>query len=97
MTRLTLRYDDETYRITQTYWGNDDPEWADKQRDGETVTTTETTQQARTDALTNALNSVEAGTDYNPDTETAVGKLCYDPDADELYAEVKIQLLPDQS
>jgi len=93
MTRLTLRYDNQTHRITQTYWGSDDPEWANEQRDGETVMTTETTQQSRADALKSALNSVEAGTDYDPDTETPVGRLCYDPDADELYGEIDIQPL----
>jgi hypothetical protein len=91
MTRLTLRYDDKTHRIVQTYWGSDSPDWADEQQDGFTVTTTETTQQARADALNNALNTVEAGTDYDPDTEAPVGKLCYDPDADELYGGVEIQ------
>lgn len=93
MTQLTLRYDNQTDRITQTYWGRDDPDWMDEQRDGTAVTTTETTQQVRADALNSALNSVEAGKDYDPDTETAVGKLCYDPDADDLYAEAEIQPL----
>lgn len=93
MTRLTLRYENQTNRITQTYWGSDGPDWADKQLDDETVTTTETTQQTRADALNSALKSVEAGTDYDPDTETPVGKLCYDPDNDELYGEVEIQPL----
>jgi len=91
--RLTLRYENKTNRITQSYYGSDGPDWADEQRDGTTVTTTETTQQARADALNNALNSVEAGTDYDPDAETPVGKLCYDPDADELYGEVEVQPL----
>jgi len=94
MTQLILRYDDETYRITQTYWGDSNPSWADEQRDGTTVTKTETNQKNRTDALNSALNSVEADTDYNPDTETPVAKLCYDPNADELYGEVEIQPLP---
>lgn len=93
MTQLTLRYDDETYRITQRYWGNDNPDWATSQRDGTTVTTTETTQKTRTDALTSALNSVEAGTDYNPDTETVIGRLCYDPESDQLYGDVDIRPL----
>jgi len=93
MTRLTLRYDNQTHRIKQTYWGIDNPDWKDEQRDETTVTTTETTQQARADALNSALNSVEAGTDYDPDTEAPVGKLCYDPDADQLYGEVEIQPL----
>lgn len=94
MKELTIRYDNETHRITQTYWGSDDPDWADEQRDGKTVTTTETTQQARIDAINAALNSVKAGTDYDADTETPVGHLCYDPTADELYGEVEIQPLP---
>jgi len=91
MTRLTLRYDNESHRIMQRYWGSDNPDWGDGQRDGTTVTTIETTQQARADALSNALNSVEAGTDYDADTETPTARLCYDSDADELYAEVEIQ------
>jgi hypothetical protein len=94
MTTITIRYDNETQRITQTYWRNGSPEWANEQRDGTTITTTETTQQTRTDALNSALNGVEAGTDYDPDTESAVGKLCYDPKSDELYAEVEIRPLP---
>jgi len=94
MTSVTLRYDNQTNRITQTYWGSSEPEWVGEPRDGETVTTTDTTQSARTDALNSALNSVEAGTDYDPDTETPVGRLCYDPEVDELYGEVKIQSLP---
>jgi len=93
MTQLTLRYDNQTHRITQTYWGSDNPDWADAERDGETITTTETTQQTRADALNSALNSVEAGADYDSDVETPVGILCYDADADELYGEVEIQPL----
>jgi len=92
-TEITLRYDNQTHRITQTYWGIGNPEWADEQRDGTTVTTTQTTQQARADALNSALNSIEAGTDYDADAETPVAKLCYDPNTDELYGEVKIQPL----
>lgn len=91
MTQLTLRYDEKTHRITQTYWGDGNPKWMDVQRDGETVTTTETTQQMRENTLNNALNSVEAGTDYDPNTETVIAELCYDPDNDDLYAEVEIQ------
>jgi hypothetical protein len=91
--KLTLRYNNQTNRIVQTYWGTGSPDWGDNQQDGTTVTTTETTQQTRSDALNSALNGVEAGTDYDPDTETPVGKLCYGPDKDELYGEVEIQPL----
>lgn len=93
MKKLTIRYNQTTNRVTQTYWGNDDPDWSNEVRDGTAVTTTTSTEQKRKDALTSALNSVEAGTDYEPDTETPVGKLCYDPDTDELYGEVEIRPL----
>ena len=91
MTKLTLRYDDETNRVEQTYWGDDSPNWANEQREGTTITTTETTQQARADALKSALDDVEAGTDYDADTETPVGQLCYDPEDGKLYGEVNIR------
>ena len=91
MTELTLRYDDETNRVQQTYWGDDSPDWANEQREGATITTTETTQQARTDALKSAFDDVEAGTDYDADTERPVGRLCYDPDDGELYGEIDIR------
>jgi len=87
-----MRYDTETQRVKQSFWGHS-PDWVAKNVDGKRVAVVNTTQQARTDALTTALDSVEAGTDYDPDTETPVGKLCYDPDADELYGEVEIQPL----
>ena len=91
MTELTLRYDDETNRVEQTYWGDGNPDWANEQREGTTITTTETTQQARTDALKSAFDDVEAGTDYDADTERPVGRLCYDPEGGELYGEVDIR------
>ena len=91
MTELTLRYDDETNRVEQTYWGDDGPDWANEQREGTTVTTTETTQQARSDALKSAFDDVEAGTDYDDDTERPVGRLCYDAEDGELYGEVDIR------
>ena len=91
MTQLTLRYDDETNRVEQTYWGDDSPDWANEQREGTTITTTETTQQARTDALKSAFDDVEAGTDYDADTERPVGRLCYDAEDGELCGEVDIR------
>lgn len=90
MTQLTLRYNDQTERIEQTYWRGDDPDWGNEIIDGTTVTATETTQQARADALESALNSVEAGTDYDAETETSVAHLHYDASTGELYGEVEI-------
>ena len=91
MTELTLRYDDETNRVEQTYWGDENPDWANEQREGTTITTTETTQQSRADALQSAFDDVEAGTDYDDVAERPVGRLCYDPEDGELYGEVDIR------
>lgn len=91
MTRLTIRYHNKTNRIIQTYWGGSTPTWLNEERKETTVTTTETTQQNRSDALESALNSVEAGADYDPDIETPVAVLCYDPNTDELYGDVDIR------
>ena len=88
---LTLRYDTETHRVTQTYWGVD-PDW--KKENGTTITETETGKGVRQQQLENALSTVPE-TDYNPDTETPVPYLTYDPKTDSMGAEVEIQPLPD--
>ena len=93
MKHVTIRYDSKTHRVTQSYWRDGTPTWVNEKVDGEEVVKIETTERKRTEVLKNALNSVEAGTDYDPDTETPVGKLCYDPDNDELYVEVEIRSL----
>jgi len=95
MTDLTLRYDTETNRVTQTYWGDGGPAWADVNRDGTAVVTIKTTQQARADALAAARDGVEAGTDYDPDVESATAQLCYNPDTEALTAEIEITTRPD--
>jgi len=91
MTEVTIRYDNQTNRVLQTYWGDGKPDWADEQQDGTTITTIDTTEERRSEAIKNALNRAKPRTDYDPATETPVGELCYDPDADELYGEVDIQ------
>lgn len=93
MQKITLRYDNNTNRITQTYWGDDTPEWANNEKTGTTTTTTETSAVKRENKLRSALNDVESGTDYDPDTERPVPRLCYNPNVDKLYAEVDIQPL----
>lgn len=90
MTHVRLRYDKTTNRIKQSYWATDRPQWADSDQKGTGVTTTDATADDRDAAIQSALDSVEAGTDYDPDIETPVAHLCYDPDNDALYAEVEI-------
>jgi len=92
MTELTLRYKIETGEVIQTFWGSD-PDWFEMEESGTKTTATNTTRQKYTNEINNAIDSVEPEVDYNPDTETAVGKLHYDPDADEIYGKVEIQPL----
>ena len=82
---LTLRYDNETNRVTQTYWGTD-PNW--DAEDGTTITTTQANHDVRQQQYELAVSAVSKS-DYNPDTETPVPQLTYDPDADAIGADVE--------
>jgi len=88
---LTLRYDNETHRVGQTYYGKT-PGWGEK--GGTTITTTQAERNARQQQYETAVESVP-DSDYDPDSETPVPHLTYDPDTDSLGADVKIQPLPD--
>ena len=88
---LTLRYDNETNRVTQTYWGVN-PDW--KTENGTTITETGAGKDVRQQEFEDALSAVSES-DYNPDTETPVPYLTYDPKTDSMGAEVEIQPLPD--
>ena len=90
---ITLRYDNETHRITQTYWGTD-PEW--QTESGTTITTTQAEASVREKQYATALDAVSTS-DYNPDTEAPVPHLIYDPDTDSIGATIEIQPLPDES
>ena len=88
---LTLRYDNETNRVTQTYWGTD-PNW--DAEDGATITTTQADPNVRQQQYELAVSAVSKS-DYNPDTETPIPKLTYDPDADAIGADVEFVPIPE--
>jgi hypothetical protein len=88
---LTLRYDNETHRVTQTYWGTD-PDWTAD--DGTTITTTQVNPDTRQQQFELAISAV-SDSDYDPDTETPIPQLTYDPDADAIAAEVDFVPIPD--
>ena len=90
---LTLRYDNETHRVTQTYWGSD-PDWSDK--DGTTITETQAEQSVREQQYASARDEV-SDSDYNPDTEMPVPYLTYDPNTDSIGADIEFQALPAES
>ena len=88
---LTLRYDNETHRVTQTYWGVD-PDW--DTTDGTTITTTQADPDVRQQQYELAVSAVSES-DYDPDTETPVPQLTYDPDADAIGADVEFVPIPE--
>ena len=88
---LTLRYDNETNRVTQTYWGTD-PDW--DAEDGTTITTTQANHDVRQQQYELAVSAV-SDSDYNPDTETLIPQLTYDPDADAIGADVEFVPIPE--
>jgi len=88
---LTLRYDTETHRVTQTYWGSN-PDWDAK--DGTTITETQANTEVRQQQFADVLSAVSES-DYNADTETPVPHLTYDPGSDSVGEGVEFQPLSD--
>jgi len=94
---MKFAYDTETGRITQRYWGDEQPEWFDDPPKG-VETAEEPLSQASRDEQMRKANSIhEAGTDYDVETETSVGHLCYDAETGEIYPEAEIKPLPDET
>ena len=88
---LTLRYDNETHRVHQTYWGVD-PDW--DTTDGTTITTTQADPDVRQQQYELAVSAI-SDSNYNSDTETPVTQLTYDPDADAIGADVEFVPIPE--
>jgi len=53
-------------------------------------------QASRDQLIGEAKNSVDAGTDYDPETETPVAYLYYDDQIGEIFADVEIKPLEDE-
>ena len=92
---MIFAYDKETGRITQRYWGVGQPEWYDNPPEGVETAEEPLSQNSRDEQMQEANNIHEPETDYDPDTETSVGYLCYDAETGEIYFDAEIRPLPD--
>ena len=92
---MKFAYDKETDRITQRYWGDEQPEWYDNPPEGVETAEEPLSQDSRDEQMRKANDIHEPGTDYDPETETSVGYLCYDDETGEVYPEAEIRPLPD--
>jgi len=96
---LHLTYDAQDGRITARYWGDTPPE-AMRDTDDEYARVEGFSQASRGDLLREAQAEYVAGEDYDPETETVVARLYFDPDADgyeagRIYARAHIEAQPD--
>lgn len=93
---LHFRFDESSGRIEGRYWGDEPPQRISNPKDGYAYGSDSAFSQAARETLfQSAQDSVEAGTDYDPETETAVAYLYYDEATGEIYSDVEIQPLPD--
>ena len=92
---MKFAYDKETGRITQRYWGDEKPAWYDNPHEAVETAEEPLSQDSRDEQMERANNIHEAGADYDPETETSVGYLCYDAETGEIYPEAEIRPLPD--
>ena len=93
-----IAYDTETERITRRAWTDDEPVWFDNPSEDCDVAHEPGFSQSSLQAMIKEANSIhEAGEDYDPDTETSVGYLCYDDETGEIYPEAEIRPLPDET
>ena len=91
-----IAYDTETERITRRAWTDDEPVWFDNLPEGFGVAHEPGFSQSSLQAMIQEANSIhEAGEDYDAETETSVGYLCYDSDTGEIYASAEIRKLED--
>ena len=94
---MKFAYDKKTGQITQRYWGDEKPAWYDNPAEGVETAEEPLSQASREDQMRKANDIHEAGTDYDPDTETSVGYLCYDDEIGKIYPEAEIRPLPDET
>jgi len=94
---MKFAYEITTERIVRRYWGDEIPAWYTDPPEGVKTAEELFSQQSRDELMQQAHNIHEAGTDYDPDTETNVGYLCYDPDTGEMYPDAEIKPLPDEA
>ena len=87
-----IAYDKETDRIVRRAWTDDEPAWFDNLPEGCDVAHEPGFSQSSLQAMIQEANSIhEAGDDYDAETETSVGYLCYDAESGEIYADAEIK------
>ena len=87
-----IAYDTETERITRRAWTDDEPVWFDNLSEGFGVAHEPGFSQSSLQDMIKETNSIhEAGEDYDAETETSVGYLCYDAESGEIYPDAEIK------
>ena len=100
---LHFRYQQDDGRIGSRYWGEKPSDQITDPPEGYGhVSEPAFSQESRGELLREAKADVEPGEDYDPDSETVVAHLYYDPDSDdfdggEIYAEAHVEQLPDDN
>ena len=87
-----LAHDTETNRIKRRAWTDNEPAWFSDPPEGCNVAHEPGFSQSSLQAMMKEANSIhESGEDYDPETETSVGYLCYDSDTGEIYPDAEIK------
>ena len=95
--KLHFRYDESSGYINARYWGDDPPEQITDPPEGYAYTSEPGfSQDSRSEMMAEANAIHEPGKDYDPDTETSVGYLCYDDETGEIYPDAEIRELADE-
>ena len=94
---LHFRYDESSGRITARYWGEEPPQRITDPPDGYAYAhEPDFSQDSRSEMMAEANAIHEPGEDFDPDTETSVGYLCYDDETGEIYPDAEIRESPDE-
>jgi len=87
-----IAYNAETGRIKRRAWTDNEPIWFKNPPKGcETAHEASFSQSSLQTMMKEANNIHEAGDDYDAETETSVGYLCYDAESGEIYPDAEIK------
>ena len=87
-----IAYNTESGRIKRRAWTDEEPAWFTKPSEGCETAHEPGFSQSSLQTLMGKANSIhESGEDYDPETETSVGYLCYDAESGEIYPDAEIK------